>query len=345
MHVPKLLLIVFLFACSAGRAQTANRFDVVITEIMADPSPAVGLPNAEYIEVKNVSATAFNLNGWKISDANSTATVNTSFILLPDSIVLLCSNSNVAAFSVFGRAIGVTGFPSLDNDGDLFSLKSPEGKTIHAVQYTTGWYENEVKKEGGWSLEMIDPKNPCSGKANWKASTDPSGGTPGQRNSIDGFNNDTAPPQLVRSYSLDSITVVILFDEPLDSASAGIVANYSISNNGTISSALPQPPLFNSVMLKLSTPLLKQTVYTITATNVTDCRGNAIGVYNKTKAGLAEEALSNDVVVNEVLFNPKPDAFDYVELYNRSNKIIDVNKLYIANRNASGALSSIKKNK
>ena len=60
-------------------AQTAERFDVVITEIMADPSPVVGLPNAEFIEVKNVSSTPFNLNGWKISDATSTATITTSF--------------------------------------------------------------------------------------------------------------------------------------------------------------------------------------------------------------------------------------------------------------------------
>src|SRR5205085_7548510 len=35
--------------------------------------------------------------------------------------------------------------------------------------------------------------------------------------------------------------------------------------------------------------------------------------------------------------------YDYVEFYNRSNKIIDASKLYIGNRNSSGALSSLKK--
>jgi hypothetical protein len=336
--LPALIIIPFL-----SMAQTAERLDVVITEIMADPSPAVGLPNAEFIEVKNVSSTPFNLNGWKISDATSNATITANFILQPDSIAILCANGNVTAFSIFGRTIGVTGFPSLDNDGDIISLRSPQGKTSHGVNYTIDWYQNEIKKDGGWSLEMIDTKNPCSGMSNWKASTDAGGGTPGKKNSVDGVNTDAVPPQLIRTYSLDNITIVALFDEPLDSTSASSVSNYSLTNNIAIASSTPQAPLFNSVVLKLSNPLQKQTGYTLTASNVKDCKGNAIGVYNKAKAGLAEEAILDDVVINEILFNPKPDAFDYVEIYNRSNKIVDASKLYIANRNTSGVLASIKK--
>jgi hypothetical protein len=324
-------------------AQTAERFDVVITEIMADPSPVVGLPNAEFIEVKNVSSTPFNLNGWKISDATSTATITTSFTLQPDSIAIICANSNVATFSVFGRTIGITSFPSLDNDGDMISIKSPQGKTIHAVNYTIDWYQNEIKKDGGWSLEMVDVKNPCSGMSNWKASTDATGGTPGKKNSVDGVNSDTSPPQLLRTYSLDNVTIVALFDEPLDSTSAAVVSNYSLSNNIAIASSSPQVPLFNSVILKLSAPLQKQTIYTLIASNIKDCKSNNIGVYNKAKTGLAEEAFSEDLVINELLFNPRPNAFDYVEIYNRSNKIADASKLYIANRNTSGVLTSIKK--
>lgn len=343
MLYKKLLLIILIAVPFISRAQLASRFDLVITEIMADPTPAVGLPNAEYIEIKNLSSTLFNLNGWKLSNATSTTTITGNFTLQPDSVVILCSNSNVAAFLISGRTIGVTSFPSLGNDKDLLSLKSPQNKIIHAVNYAIDWYQNEIKKDGGWSLEMIDTKNPCSGMSNWKASVDASGGTPGKKNSIDGINNDNAPPQLVRTYSLDSVTVVALFDEPLDSLSAAVVSNYSFSNNISIGSALSQAPLFNSVILKLSTPLQKQIIYTVTVNNVKDCKGNAIGVYNKSKAGVAEEALSNDVVINEILFNPRPNAFDYVEIYNKSNKIIDANKLYIANRNASGVLTSIKK--
>lgn len=339
----KLQLILLLLVSLFSRAQTAERFDVLITEIMSDPTPVVGLPNAEYIEIRNVSATAFNLNGWKLSDAGSTARINSNFTLQPDSTVILCSNGNVAALSVFGRTIGITGFPSLDNEGDLLSLRSSENKMIHAVNYSADWFQNEIKKDGGWSLEMIDTRNPCSGKSNWKASMDAAGGTPGKKNSVDGVNTDATPPQLVRTYSLDSITVVALFDEPLDSASAAIVSGYSFTNTILISSAIPQAPLFQSVLLKLAAPLEKKRVYLLTVTNVKDCSGNFIGVHNSAKAGVSEEALPNDMVVNEILFNPGPDAYDYIELYNKSNKIMDANKLYLTNRNSSGTLSSIKK--
>jgi len=339
----KTLLVLLLLIPFFIQAQVANRFDIVITEIMADPSPAVSLPNAEFIEIKNTSVTPYQLNGWKLSDASSTATITTNFILQPDSVAILCSNSNVTAFSVFGRTIGVSSFPSLDNDGDVLTLRSPQGKVIHALNYTFDWYQNEVKKDGGWSLEMIDTRNPCGGMSNWKASVDPNGGTPGKKNSVDGVSNDTAPPQLLRTYALDSITVVALFNESLDSTSATALSNYSFSNNLVVSSVTSQPPLFNSAVLKLTMPLQKQTVYTLTVNNVKDCKGNIIGVYNKAKTGVAQEASRNDVVINEILFNPRPNAYDYVELYNRSNKIVDANKLFIANRNSSGVLNSIKK--
>jgi CHU_C Type IX secretion signal domain len=42
------------------------------------------------------------------------------------------------------------------------------------------------------------------------------------------------------------------------------------------------------------------------------------------------------------LFNPLPNGKEYVEIYNRLQKIIDLNKVYIANRNSAGIISNIK---
>jgi len=336
------LLALALLACFSAFAQTANRYDVVITEIMADPTPAVGLPNAEFVEIKNVSSTPFNLTGWRLSDATGTATINTSFVLQPDSMVILCATSNVAAFSVYGRTIGVASFPSLDNDGDVLTLRSPQNRVIHSITYTTDWYGNEAKKDGGWTLEMIDPKNPCTGKSNWKASTNNLGGTPGKLNSVNGVNADNTPPQLKRAYGLDNSTIVLVFDESLDSLSAAVANNYSLPGF-SILSAIPVAPGFQTVQVKLSILMQPTIVYTIAVNAVTDCKGNAIGAYNKAKIGLAQQAMANDMVVNEILFNPKSGGSDYVEFYNRSNKIIDASKLYIANRASNGNVANLKK--
>ena len=334
------LAAIFIISIDAN-AQVANRYDIVIDEIMADPTPQIGLPNNEWIELKNVSAVSINLQGFKLSDLTGTSGAMPNFILKPDSFVIVCTSSAVAAMSSFGTTISVTSFPSLDNGGDQISLTSPQGKIIHAVSYDISWYQNELKKDGGWTLEMIDTKNPCSGFSNWKASIDLKGGTPGKKNSVDVTNADQTSPQLLRAFAIDSVNITLVFNEPLDSLKGATISNYSISDGITASSATSVQPVFDRVALKLSTPLQRNKVYTITANNVTDCAGNNIGSKKTAKAGLSSVADTFDVVINEILFNPRPTGVDYVEIYNRSQKIIDLKQLYIANRNSTNVISSI----
>src|SRR5688572_25587699 len=110
-----------------GYAQ--DRYDAVIEEIMADPTPVVGLPANEWIELKNTSTLIINLQGWRIGDASGQSGPMPAFQLLPDSLVIICSAGSLPAMSVFGRAIPVTSFPSLDNDGDELFLKAANGTT------------------------------------------------------------------------------------------------------------------------------------------------------------------------------------------------------------------------
>lgn len=334
------LIIVFLIGNT--HAQIANRYDIVIDEIMADPTPQVGLPNNEWIELRNTSANAINLQDFRISDLTGQSGAMPSYVLKPDSFVIVCTGSAVTAMSAFGPTISVTSFPSLDNNGDQLSLISAQGKVIHAVNYNISWYQNELKKDGGWTLEMIDTKNPCSGFTNWKASVDVKGGTPGKNNSVDASNTDKTSPKLLRAFAVDNLNITLVFDEPLDSLKAATATSYSISDGiGVPQSAITVSPVFDRVNLKLNTPLAVNKVYTITANNVTDCAGNIIGLKNTAGVGLSSVADSFDIVINEILFNPNSGGVDYVEIYNRSQKIIDAKQLYIANRNSTNVISSI----
>ncbi|MEO7767492.1 MAG: lamin tail domain-containing protein, partial [Ferruginibacter sp.] len=230
---------------------TARRYDVVIDEIMADPSPPVGLPGNEWIGLKNTSAAAINLLGWKIGDAGGLSGPVPDFILLPDSFVILCSATSRPAMSLFGKALSVPGFPLLDNVSGLLYLKSPQNNTIHSVNYSSEWYRNELKKKGGWTLEMIDTHNPCSGFSNWAASTDKRGGTPGTKNSVDGINADKNAPRLLRAYTTDSVTVILVFDEPLDSTTATKTNNFNVSGGiGNPVSVVVTAPFFDRIALK-----------------------------------------------------------------------------------------------
>lgn len=317
-------------------------YDVIIDEIMADPSPSVGLPEYEWIELRNISNHDVSLNGCRIAKPSGRSGPISNYILQSDSSILICSTGGVTALNNFANARSVTSFPSLSNTGDLIYLLSPQGKTIHAVEYSDNWYQNELKKQGGWSLEMIDLNTPCLGSENWTASTSSIGASPGKINSEDALNPDEILPKLVRAFAIDSLHVRLKFNEPLDSIIASNPLQYSISDGiGRAINATPIPPLFNQINLTLQNPILKNKIYVIKAEGIKDCVGNEIGMSNSVRIGLIDQADSFDVVVNEVLFNPKSDGVDYVELYNRSNKIINLKNLFIANLNALNEIDNI----
>ena len=321
---------------------TPQPFDLVIDEIMADPSPQVQLPNNEWIELKNTTNMPINLQGWRLGKSTGESGPMSAYVLKPDSFVVVCTGSAVAVMNPYGPVISVTAFPSLSNDADKIYLRASQGMIVHTVSYTDDWYKNELKKEGGWSLEMIDTHNPCTGTDNWKASTGENGGTPAKKNTADAVNPDTKLSKLIRAFAPDSIHAILIFDEPLDSLSAANPAAYTISDGiGNAVNALPLSFSFDHVLLQLPTALARNKIYTVTATAVNDCSGNAVGMSHTARAGLYEPIDSLSMVVNEILFNPKPGGTDYAEFYNRSKKIFNLKNAFIANRNSTGIISSV----
>lgn len=320
-----------------------QQYDVVIDELMADPDPQVSLPNSEWLELKNTSAFDINLLGWTLGKSTGSSGPMPSYLLKKDSFVIVCTGSAVAALSAYGNTISVTSFPSLSNTGDLVFLSSPQGTVIHSVNYRDSWYQNQLKADGGWTLEMIDTHNPCSGASNWKASEDARGGTPGQKNAVDAVNPDQSSPKLLRGYAPDNTNITLVFDESLDFVKASIATNYSISDGiGTPVSATPVAPLFDRVRLVLATPLQANKIYLVrAASTLTDCANNGIGAKDTARVGLAVATVDSfDIVINEILFNPKSTSNDYVELYNRSNKILNLKNVSIANASGFEHLSA-----
>jgi hypothetical protein len=316
-----------------------NRYDVLITEFLADPTPGVGLPESEFIELKNHSPADINLHNWKISNGSSVATIKTDFILKTDSFLIVCASASASAFSNFGTVLGVSGFPSLSNDEGEIILSTETGAVMHAIQYNRDWYNNEVKATGGWSLEMIDLSNPCTGKANWRASTDSLGGTPGKTNSVNAENPDVVSPSVVRAVTADSLHLILMFDEAIDSPAASAVANYTVSAGiGSPSEARALDPFFDRVGIRLSKTMDPGKIYSLAVQQIRDCSGNEISLHNTCKAGLALKAKSGDIIFNEILFNPPAFGYDYLEIFNRSSKIISCSELFLAGRESGGSL-------
>ena len=329
------------FGMMLGNACHAQmeRYAVVINEIMADPSPVIGLPNAEYIELRNNSSSTINLFKWRIDNGTTTSTVAVNYLLAPDSLVILCSKSQAVFFNAPSKTLGLNSFPALTNDGDLLSLSAPDGKTIHAVSYDINSYGNTIQSAGGWSLEMMDPRMPCNG-LNWRASSNSKGGTPGTENSLyKQFSVDNAL-QALQCTAINDKLLLLILNQGADSVSLSTASHYQLSGwSNAVIGAKAIPPLFNSIEISLQQAMEPNRIYRLKASPVMGCSSNRLDSL-EIRTGLAKAPEPGDVVINEILFDPPTGGADFIELHNPSTALINVRELMIGARNAGGSIGT-----
>lgn len=318
---------------------TPDYGDVVINEIMADPSPVVDLPEAEFVELFNTTTDKFfDLAGWRFT-TTSTQTTLPSVVLGPGQFVVFVNNGQLANFAgipnVAGWALSNT---ALLNAGTTLTLEAPGNVPIDVVAYTSSWYGDDAKDDGGWSLERINPYAPCSDGANWTASVDPRGGTPGTPNSVLDDTPDTTAPQLISVMVESPTSIVLVCNEGLDVGTVA-TASYTFDPPLAIAAVEAMAPTNDRVRITLAAALQTGAVHTVQVDGLADCSGNAMG---GATAGFAlPEAIAPlDIVINEVLYDPVGSGSDFVELYNRSQKVLGLAGLQLANENSSGVIST-----
>ncbi|UOQ53452.1 lamin tail domain-containing protein [Hymenobacter cellulosivorans] len=314
---------------------------VIITEILADETPTVGLPASEYLEIHNPTTRILDLGGMRLlkPGSSSAAVFPDTTRLQPGQYAVVCSSTRTALFARYGSVFGLSNFPSLSNDGDQLVLRARDGRTLFEVSYSSTWYKDAAKKDGGWALEMVDAGNFCAGNENWTASTDASGGTPGRANSVRATNPDRTAPVLLRAVAVSPTIVRLFFGEKLDSVSAANPALYTFSPNTTVTRAAPVSPDFRAVDLTLGSALAASQPITVSVQRATDCVGNATGAAATATFGLPSAPAQNDVVINEILFNPRSGGVDFVELINRSNKYLNLQGWELGNIAPGGVVS------
>jgi len=316
----------------------AEAGDVVISEIMADPVPEVSLPPKEYIEIINRSEFQYNLKDWRLNTADQSFIVK-EITIAPGEILILCQSDDTSKFGIYGRVSGLDRFPLLADGGKLICLTDSAGELIHGVEYSSEWFDDELKREGGWSLEMVDTDFPFSGEENWKNSISRNGGTPGKINSVADRNSDILFNGITNVFPEDSTDILITFSEPLLSL-AGSLAKIKIEGR-TITGLFQVDPLFRFFKVTVEEPLKAGNVYQIEISeDITDYAGNQAQNISFS-FGLTETAEAGDIKFNELLFNPYPGDPDYVELFNTSQKIIDASRLNLVSVGETGDLSPV----
>ncbi|MGM0530668.1 MAG: lamin tail domain-containing protein [Bacteroidota bacterium] len=308
-------------------------YDIVINEIMADPEPSMGLPAAEYVELYNNCDYEISLSDWELVTGSSSRALG-DLSLAPGEYCILCDSDLEEDFAGYGKVLGLDRFPSISNSGEAISLEDESGEVISYIDFTDGWYEDEYKKEGGWALEQMDPGNPCGGKENWAVSRSKEGGTPGRENSVFSENPDVVSIRPFHITIVDSLNLLLHFNEPYDRYSVNDPGIFRVSGMGSPSKVLVQPPDYTSLMLEFTDPFKENTRYELIIQDaVSDCAGNEIETNSTLLFELPVRPLPGDLVINEVLFNPALDGVDFVEIFNRSERTVDLKEVCLATVN------------
>jgi hypothetical protein len=307
---------------------------LVINEFMADPSPPIGLPEAEYVELFNPSGSYQSLEGLTLSDATTSQPLP-PLIMAPGAYTIVCARQDSFELSAHGSVCALASLPSINNSGDELTLSRGD-EIIDQLRFDLGWYGDGGASNGGVSLEQVNPTKRCSGETNWRASSSTKGGTPGTQNTNWSEQADLIAPKVL-TWGAQSQSLQLCFDEILDS-----VRLVNCQFLGESMAVTRQIFDYNCLDLILDAPLLPGQSYTLVLGGFGDCDDN-LADDTTFRVGVGVEPLPFDLVFNEVYHIPieaSPlSVSEFVELCNRSDRVIRTEGLRFADRLSDAVLS------
>ncbi|WP_066632195.1 lamin tail domain-containing protein [Labilibacter marinus] len=311
-----------------------HRFDIVFSEIMPDPNPNVGLSDTEYIEIYNRKDYAINLKHFTLS-------INGKTVILPDynlganEYLVIINENYVDEWPSDISILPIKSLATLPNTSGSLILSHPNRLVSDVLKYPIPLKEANFKDDGGWSLEKIDLENQQK-ESNWLYSVNNNGGTPGEENSVNAINTDEVAPTIKYISFVSAIHYEITFSESInpeqiESLNTVIELADIIQKEITIDSIF-----YDKLSIHLSKNLTEKIIYLlIFSEDLVDYAGNKLKTHHQYKIGVPEEIDSFDVCINEILFNPVPEGTDFIELYNRSSKILLQSDLYLSSMSNS----------
>ena len=93
------------------------------------------------------------------------------------------------------------------------------------------------------------------------------------------------------------------------------------------------------VELTFASNFEKGVIYTLQMQGAEDEAGNLLSDSVKT-FGVVELPAVGDIIINEIMFDAPTNGAEYIELYNKSNKILDISSLSVVTRKTDGTLNS-----
>ncbi|MEI8271356.1 MAG: lamin tail domain-containing protein [Paludibacter sp.] len=94
-----------------------------------------------------------------------------------------------------------------------------------------------------------------------------------------------------------------------------------------------------SIVLNFGSDFERGKLYNLQVTGLTDLAGNQLAETNRS-IGISEPIVQGDLIFNEVMFENPDSSAEYIEIYNRSDKLIDVSGLVFTTRKTDGTFNT-----
>lgn len=306
----------------------ASPGDILITEIMADPSPPKNLPECEYIEIYNASENYLNLSDYTLADDTKQVFLLDT-ILSPGDYLAVADRLCQEKFDEETNIIFVDALPAFNNDQDHVRILDYVGRELHSVDYDRSWYDQKNQEEGGWSLEMKDVSYPCLGKENWAAADFLTGGSPGMENSISQIISP-GPLRIVRLDVQSESRLWIHFNQEIrwsdPTSELEFVPTLEIKHISKVSSRTIEVISQNEVTPGQS--------FTVILHHLFNCIGKEVLKLSKSFF-VPVQPDPNEVKLNEILFNPYPGGSDFLELKNTGSQYVLLDEICLLHHSST----------
>jgi len=288
--------------------------ELIINEFMYNPPDGY----SEYIELFNTSEEAFDLSELQLNDnaGNPDIITKSQAIIPPGEWLVLAPDSTLPRlfpdrnFIVIGSS-----FPVLNNGGDAIKIIDQDDILLDSLLYLNSWGGDGV------ALERRSPDAPGEFSENWGDSPADDFGTPGIENLVA---PDETPPEVLSVEALTENRVEVTLSERPDVVSATEPGTFKITPSRSVQMVIVRSA---TVELILNQPLETGQIFTLEVSNLDDLFGNTLTSASEDfELFQFEQALPQDIVVNEILYRKPANAdLEFVELFNRSDKVIDLN--------------------
>ncbi|MEI6554787.1 MAG: lamin tail domain-containing protein [Paludibacter sp.] len=125
------------------------------------------------------------------------------------------------------------------------------------------------------------------------------------------------------------------FSEAMDFSKAAFSVDQEMGEPSSRSIAADK----KSVLLTFGQDFERGKIYTLQVSGLTDLAGNPLAETQRT-IGISEAVTQGDLIFNEVMFENPDSSAEYIELYNKSDKLLDISGLVFTNRKMDGSLNS-----